>query len=104
MSNKNKNGGSRGSLLNTLAFWAVIFLALVMVVQAVLAMINRFFDASISLNLLNILTRIAMAIAIVITVVASYGVARSKGRKMFILWVVSAILVVLSYVLGITVL
>lgn len=104
MSNKNHNGGSRSGLLNTLAYWAIIFLAIVMVVQAVLSLINNIFDANISLDILNILTKIAMAIAIVITVMSSYGAARAKSRKWFILWVVSAILVVLSYVLGITVL
>lgn len=103
MSNKNHNGGSRSGLLNALAYWAIVFLAIVMVVNAIIGLINRIFDASISSSIPGILTKIAMAIAIVVTVMASYGAARAKGKKMFILWLVSAILVVLSYVLGITV-
>ncbi len=94
----------RGSLINILAYWAVIFLALVMVVKAVLGLINRLFDATISLGVLNILAQVALAIAIVITVIASYDSAKNRGKKMFILWVISATLVVMSYVLGITVL
>ena len=81
---RNRTPGSRGSLLNNLAFYAVIF------------------DANISTTATGILTQIALAIAIGITVIASYHVARSKGKKMFIVWLVSAILVALSYVLGIT--
>ncbi len=102
MAKKNKNGG--GGLLNQLAFFAVVFLALVMLVNAVLGLINRWFDTSIDLAITGILTQIALAIAIIITVFASYSAARSKGRGAFVVWVVSAILVVLSYVLGITLL
>ena len=99
---RNRTPGSRGSLLNNLAFYAVIFLALVMLINAILKFINKVFDANISTTATGILTQIALAIAIGITVIASYHVARSKGKKMFIVWLVSAILVVLSYVLGIT--
>ncbi|GEM_PF-2822348 len=100
---KNRTPGSRGSLLNNLAFYAVIFLALVMLINAILAVLDM---CGITINSLQkasgILMQIALAVAIIITVLASYHVARSKGKKMFVIWLVSAILVVLSYVLGIT--
>lgn len=100
--NNNKRGG--GGLLNQLAFFAVVFLAIVMIVNAVLGLINHCFDTNISLKFTGILTQIAFAIAIAITVIASYPAAKGKGKGAFVVWVVSAILVVLSYVLGITIL
>lgn len=93
--------GSRGSLLNNLAFYAVLFLALVMIINALLAVLSKIgINADLSF-VTNVLNKIAMAIAILITVIASYHVARSKGRQMFIVWIVAAVLVVLSFVLGI---
>jgi len=47
------------------------------------------------------LQKVAFAIAIGITLIASYYAARSKGKNMFVLWLVCAILVGLSYILGI---
>ena len=98
---KQRSTGSRGSLLNNLAFYAVLFLALVMIINAILAVIAKI-GVSIDLSFItNVLNKIAMAIAILITVIASYHVARSKGRQMYIIWIVAAVLVVLSFVLGI---
>lgn len=99
--NKRRNPGSRGSLLNNLAFWAVIFLAAVMMINALLCLINKYTDANISTRATGILQKIAFAIAIGITLVSSYYAARGKGKNMFILWLVCAILVALSYILGI---
>ncbi len=98
---KKRSTGSRGSLLNNLAFFAVLFLALVMVINAILTILGK---VGINIDLSSVtgvLNKIAMAIAILITVIASYNVARSKGRQMFIVWIVAAVLVVLSFVLGI---
>ena len=61
---RNRTPGSRGSLLNNLAFYAVIFLALVMLINAILKFINKVFDANISTTATGILTQIALAIAI----------------------------------------
>lgn len=101
---QNHTPGSRGSLLNNLAFYAVIFLGIVMIVNAILGIINKYTGLNISTTVTGILQHIAMAIAILITVMASYHVARSKGKNMYILWIVSAVLVVLGYILGIWVL
>lgn len=79
----------------------VLFLALVMIINALLAVLSKIginADLSFATNVLN---KIARHIAILITVIASYHVARSKGRQMFIVWIVAAVLVVLSFVLGI---
>ena len=74
-----------------------------MLINAILAVLDMCGVTISSLQKASgILMQIALAIAIIITVLASYHVARSKGKKMFVLWLVSAILVVLSYVLGIT--
>lgn len=99
--NRKRNPGSRGSLLNNLAFWAVIFLAVVMIVNAVLCLINKYTGANISTRATGILQKVAFAIAIGITLISSYYAARSKGKNMFVLWLVCAILVGLSYILGI---
>lgn len=82
--NRKRNPGSRGSLLNNLAFWAVIFLAVVMIVNAVLCLINKYTGANISTRATGILQKVAFAIAIGITLIASYYAARSKGKNMFV--------------------
>lgn len=107
--NKSKNNtkkttnNSTISFLDQLGFWAVLALAVVMIVNA---FIN--FLAVCGLNIpslsqvTNILNKFAMAIAIGITIYCSYFAARRKPKKLYILWLVSAILVGLCFVLGIT--
>ena len=91
------------SILDQLGFWAVLALAVVMIINA---FIN--FLAVCGLNIpslsqaTNILNKFAMAIAIGITIYCSYFAARKKPRKLYILWLVSAILVGLCFILGIT--
>lgn len=96
---------SNGSLVDQLAFISVILLALVMVINAIVNLL-----AKIDIEIKNLgritgaLNTIAMAIAIGITVFCSYFAARRKSKNTFALWLVCAILVVLCFILGITIL
>lgn len=79
--NRKRNPGSRGSLLNNLAFWAVIFLAVVMIVNAVLCLINKYTGANISTRATGILQKVAFAIAIGITLIARRITPREARAK-----------------------
>ena len=84
---RNRTPGSRGSLLNNLAFYAVIFLALVMLINAILAVLDMCGVTISSLQKASgILMQIALAIAIIITVLASYHVARRAKKCSFYGW------------------
>ncbi len=91
------------SLLDQLAFWAVIMLAVVMFVSALITLLDKIGVTISSLNeIVSIFNRIALAIAMAITIFSSYFAARRKGSKWFTVWLVCAILVALSFILGIT--
>ncbi len=91
------------SLLDQLAFWAVIMLAVVMFISAFITFLAKIGVEISSLNeVVSIFNKIALAIAIAITIFSSYFAARRKGKKWFTVWLVCAILVALSYILGIT--
>ncbi|MBQ9793203.1 MAG: hypothetical protein IJW32_05675 [Clostridia bacterium] len=100
---KTTNNNSTISILDQLGFWAVLALAVVMIINA---FINFFAVCGLTIPSLsqatNILNKFAMAIAIGITIYCSYFAARKKPRKLYILWLVSAILVGLCFILGIT--
>ncbi|MBP3436636.1 MAG: hypothetical protein J6K61_01860 [Clostridia bacterium] len=100
-----KKSSSGGSLMEELAFWAVIFLALVMLLSTGASLLHTWGVEIPSLeSIMGILNRISLAIAIAITICCSYRAARRKGRKWFVVWVVCAILVGLSFVFGISIL
>lgn len=89
-------------LLDELGFWAVIALALVMFINAFLLFLNKVgVDFKSLAQASSILNKIAMAIAIGITLWSSYFAARHKKKNLFIVWLVSSILVGLSFILGI---
>ncbi len=99
-----KSNTSTISILDQLAFWAVLALAVVMIINA---LINFLAVCGVNIPSLsqatNILNKFAMAIAIAITIFCSYFAAKKKPRKLYIFWLVSAILVGLCFILGITV-
>ena len=100
---KTTNNNSTISFLDQLAFWAVLALAVVMILNAILNMLGAWGVNIPSLaNASNMLNKFAMAIAIGITIFCSYYAARKKQRKLYILWLVASILVGLCFILGIT--
>lgn len=100
--NKNSNKGRR-SLLNELAFFAIILLGLAMLLSAIFGFIDHFTGIKWGGSVVSIMNKIALAIAILITVIASYYGARGRSKNAYILWLVCTILVVLGYILGISI-
>ncbi|MDR0426522.1 MAG: hypothetical protein LBH24_05040 [Clostridiales bacterium] len=90
-----KKNGSGGSFFNNLAFVVIILLGVAMVVGAVL---NALGGHS---QVVDIIRHACLAVAILITVAASYYGTRGKKKMWFWIWLVAAILVVLGYVLSV---
>jgi len=100
---KSTSNNSTISLLDQLGFWAVLALALVLIINAFINMLALCGISIPSLSsITGVLNKIAMAIAIAITIFCSYFAARKKPRNLYILWLVSAIIVGLCFILGIT--
>lgn len=101
---KSSSNASAVSILDQLGFWAVLALALVMIINAFISLLDKCGVEISSLSrVTGVLNKIAMAIAIAITIFCSYFAAKRKPKKLYILWLVSAILVGLCFILGITV-
>jgi len=100
---KSTNNTSAISLLDQLGFWAVLALAFVMIINVIINFLGLF-DVSVPAltQLTGILNKIAMAIAIGITIFCSYFAARKKSKNLYTLWIVCAVLVGLCFILGIS--
>lgn len=97
--NKKKNSNrsiSYGSLFGLIALVAVMLLALAFMVSFIFGWIDAVRSVA------GIITKIATAIALIITIAASYPAARRRGKTWFILWLVAAIIVFAAYILGIS--
>ena len=74
-----------------------------MIINVIINFLGLFEISIPALNqLTGILNKIAMAIAIGITIFCSYFAARKKSHQLYVLWIVSAVLVGLCFILGIT--
>ncbi len=86
-----------GSWLALFAFIAVMLLGLALLLSFILGRLN------INSNIVWILERVALAIAVIIPLVLSYREARRLGTAWFVLWIIAVILVIVFYVLNFSV-
>ncbi len=95
-SKKRSNNGSHLSILNRVAFITVMLLALAFLISFILGWIDG------TRKIASIITRIATAFTLIITIMMSYPAAVRQKRHWFILWVIAAIIVFAAYVLGVS--
>ena len=87
---------TKRGFLNGLSYWAIVFVGIALLLQAIFNVIN----ISASGTIVSALNILAQVMAYIVVAFYSFGYARSRGTWWLVAWAVAVVLIVVFLVLG----